>query len=167
MPQFLKKANFQFVQGKGRWVRIVRPDLAFNCWSASIYPNPESLEKIRDWQAEGLKNQLKKDEDGYYVKFRCDLSKRRKDGTVWTFKQPEAVDKDGKPMDGSIIGDGSDLTLKLEVYEHGTPGGGKAIAARLVGVRVDNLVPFNPETDFLPEEQARVEGLKEQPEQLF
>lgn len=167
MNKFLKKANFQYVQGKASWVRVVKPDVAFNCWAVTIHPTPDSLEKIRDWQAEGLKNQLKKDDDGYYCKFRCDVSKQRKDGSVWTFKQPETVDKDGKPMDGSIIGNGSDVTLKLEVYEHGTPGGGRAIAARLVGVRVDNLVPFNPETDFTDAEQARVEGLKEQPEQLF
>lgn len=167
MPRFFKKATFEYVQGKAKWVRIVKPDLAYNCWSIIIYPTPDSLEKIRDWQAEGLKNTLKKDEDGYFVKFRCDVSKKRKDGSVWTFQQPEAVDKDGKPMDGSIVGNGSDVTLKLEKYEHGTPGGGSAIAARLVGVRVDNLVSFNPETDFRPDEKARVEGLAEQPEQLF
>lgn len=163
----MKRATFEYVQGKASWVRIVKPDLTYNCWSITIHPTPDSLDKIRDWQAEGLKNMLKKDEDGYNVKFRCDVSKRRKDGSVWTFLQPEAVDKDGKPMDGSIIGNGSDVTLKLEVYEHGTPGGGKAKAARLVGVRVDNLVPFDPEKDFRPEEKARVEGLAEQPEQLF
>jgi len=167
LPKFLKKATFQYVQGKASWVRVVKPDTTFNVWTVTIHPTPESLDKIRDWQAEGLKNQLKKDEDGYYTKFRCPVSRERKDGSIWTFLPPETLDKDGKPMDGSVIGNGSDVTLKLEVYEHNTPGGGRAIAARLVGVRVDNLVPFDPETDFRPDEMARVEGLKEQPEQLF
>jgi hypothetical protein len=134
----------------------------YNSWTATIHPTPESLDKIRDWQSEGMKNVLKKDEDGYYTKFRCPVSRSRKDGTVWAFKQPDCIDADGRPMDGSIVGNGSDGTLKLEVYTHGTPGGGTAIAARLVGLRVDNLVEFNPETDFDDEEKAATKELAAQ-----
>jgi len=91
--------------------------------------------------------------------FRCDVSKQRKDGSVWTFKQPETVDKDGKTYGrGQSSVTAQMLPLSLKSTKHGTPGGGRAIAARLVGVRVDNLVPFNPETDFTDAEQARVEG---------
>lgn len=161
--RLFKKARFEYVQGKLSWVRVVRPDVQYDCWVATIHPTPESLDKIRDWQSEGMKNVLKKDEDGYFTKFRCPVSRQRKDGTTWTFTAPVVVDADGRPMDGSIIGDGSDGTLKLEVYEHGTPGGGKAIAARLVGVKVESLVPFNPDKDFSDDEAAAVAGLREQP----
>ena len=136
-----KRTRTEYVQGKMKFVKVVKPDIMFNCWQATIYPTPDSLEKIREWQGQGLKNTIKKDEDGWFIKFRCDVSKQRKDGTVWAFEAPKVVDKDGKPMDGNLIGDGSDGTLKLEVYEHPTPGGGRAIAARLVGLRVDVLVP--------------------------
>lgn len=160
--QFLKKTRFEFVKGKLSWVRVVKPDLTYNCWSATIHPDAESLDKIREWQADGLKNQIKKDEDGWYTKFRCDVSKQRKDGSTWTFEPPKVVDQDGRPMDGSIIGNGSDGVLKLEVYEHPTPGGGKAIAARLVGVKIDALVKFEPETDYTPEEAADTADLRAQ-----
>lgn len=162
MAEIFKKTRTEYISGKLSWVRVVKPDLTYNCWSATIHPTPESLEKIREWQGEGLKNTIKKDEDGWNVKFRCDVSKHRKDGTVWTFEAPKVVDKDGRPMDGSIIGNGSDGTLKLEVYPHRTPGGGQAIAARLVGVKIDNLVEFKPDEDYTEEEAKAVEGLREQ-----
>lgn len=162
--RFLKKTRFEFVSGKLSWVRVVKPDLTYNCWTVTLHPDATSLEKIREWQGEGLKNQIKKDEDGWYVKFRCNVSRERKDGTIWTFEPPKVVDKDGRPFDGTTIGNGSDGTVKLEVYEHGTPGGGRAIAARLVGVKVDNLVPFNPESDYTEQEAEATKDLRSQPE---
>ena len=160
--KFTKKTRFEYVQGKLSWVRVVKPDTTFNKWTVNIHPTQAGLELIREWQGEGMKNVLKKDDDGYYTRFGCPCNRMRKDGTMWTFEAPTVVDKDGYPMDGSAIGNGSDGTLKLEVYEHGTPGGGKAIAARLVGVRVDNLVPFSEE-DFTDKEAILAAGLKEQP----
>lgn len=165
--RFLKKTRFEFVSGKLSWVRVVKPDLTYNCWTVTLHPDAASLEKIREWQGEGLKNQIKKDEDGWNVKFRCNVSRERKDGTVWTFEPPKVVDKDGRPFDGTTIGNGSDGTVKLEVYEHATPGGGRAIAARLVGLKVDNLVPFDPETNFTEQEAKDTEDLRKQPEVLF
>lgn len=161
---FRKKTRYEFVSGKMSWVRLVKPDTAFEpAWTVTIHPDSESLEKIRDWQSEGLKNVIKKDDDGYYTRFKCLVSRRRKDGTQWTFEPPKVVDKDGRPMDGSVVGNGSDGTLKLEVYEYTAPGGaGKSIAARLVGVRVENLVPFNTDTDFKPGEDTD-KDLREQP----
>lgn len=157
------KTRMEYVQGKLSWIRIVQPDTMYDCWAVTIHPTPESLERIRDMQAEGLKNVIKKDDDGYHTKFRCPTKRLRKDGTMWTFAPPTVVDKDGIPMDGNIIGNGSDGTLKLEVYQHPTPGGGQAIAARLVGVRVDNLIPFSPDTDYTDDEKKEVEGLRAQP----
>lgn len=165
--RFLKKTRFEYVSGKLSWVRVVKPDLTYNCWTVTLHPDAASLEKIREWQSEGLKNQVKKDDDGWYVKFRCNVSRERKDGSIWTFEAPRVVDKDGRPMDGSIIGNGSDGTIKLEVYEHPTPGGGKAIAARLVGVKVDSLVKFDPEADYTESEAKETEELRKQPEVLF
>lgn len=165
--RFLKKTRFEYVSGKLSWVRVVKPDLTYNCWTVTLHPDSESLERIREWQGDGLKNQIKKDEDGWNVKFRCNVSRERKDGSVWTFEAPKCVDKDGRPMDGSTIGNGSAGTVKLEVYEHGTPGGGKAIAARLVGVKIDDLVPFNPDADYTEKEASETAELRSQPEVLF
>jgi hypothetical protein len=162
MARPAKKTRTEYVSGKMAWVRVVKPDIQYNCWSVRLYPNSESLNKIREWQGEGLKNVIRKDDDGDYVRFKCDVSRHRRDGSIWTFEAPKVVDKDGRPMDGNVVGNGSDGTLKLEVYEHNTPGGGKAIAARLVGVRVDHLVPFNPDTDDFKGDLTD-KGLQSQP----
>lgn len=164
MAKFNKRTRTEYVQGKLSWVKVVQPDTKYEpAWSVTIHPTQESLEKIREWVAEGLMNRIKKDDDGWFVRFKCPVSRNRKDGTIWTFEAPKVVDKEGRPMDGFVIGNGSDGTLKLELYEFPTPGGGNGIAARLMGLRVDNLVPFNPEADYSDEEKAEVEGLKNQP----
>ncbi len=161
--RFVKKTRTEYVSGKLSWCRLVKPDLTYEAaWTAMIHPTPESLEKIRDWQSEGLKNVIKKDDDGYYTRFKCLVSRRRKDGTTWTFEPPQVIDSEGRPMDGSAVGNGSDGTLKLEIYEHPTPGGGRAIAARLIGVRIESLVPFDPETDYREGEEPN-KDLRERP----
>lgn len=157
-----KKTRHEYIQGKLSWVRVVKPDPTYNSWNAVVHPTPESLERIRELQTEGLKNVLKKDDDGYYCNFRCPVSRVRKDGTIWTFVPPAVLDPDGNPMDGSRIGNGTDGTLDLEVYGHLTPGGGAAIAARLVGIRVENLVPFTA-GDYTEEEDKETKGLREHP----
>ena len=158
-------SEYIYVRGKGSWLRLSKPDQWDN-WSVTLHPDTESLENIRDLQAEGMKNTLKKDDDGYFTKFRRPVTKKV-GNFVKTFTPPEVIDKNGQPLDGLKVGNGSDLTLKLEVYQHPTPGGGRAKAARLESVRVDNLVEFNPNTDFTEDEAEAVSGLKDQPTPLF
>jgi len=61
-----------------------------------------------------------------------------------------------------------DGTVKLEIYSHPTPSGTKAKAARWAGLKIDNLVPFNKDTDFPdPAQKEQAEGLDEQPQQIW
>ncbi len=160
-----QKSEYIYLQGKVSWFRPKIPD-QWNNWSTQLHPNPESLEKIRELQAEGIKNQIKKDDDGYFTRFKRPVTKETKTGKILSFAPVEVFDADGKPFDGPV-GNGSDATLKIEVYEHGTPGGGTAKAARWVSARIDNLVPFSPDTDYNDEQKAAAEGVMQQPEQLF
>ena len=153
------------IQGKVKWARFVAPD-KFDCWSCDIYPTAESLEVLRGLQAEGAKNVMKKDDDGYFMRIRRPVNKKMGAKMV-NFTAPRVVDTNGQPADASKIGNGSDVTLKIEAYQHNVPNGGKAKAIRLEAVKIDNLVPFNPEADFSPEELASIEGLKDAKEQLF
>lgn len=145
MPQ--SKTDYIDFQGKCKWVRTkgLNP---WGKWTATLWLTPESLEVFRDLQTQGVKNHLKKDEDGYYVTFTRSFEKEYKDKLGMTrkigFTPVEVYDRDGTPFDG-LIGDGSDLTVTAEVYTHGTPSGAKAKAARLKTIRVDNLVPFTRE----------------------
>jgi hypothetical protein len=159
------KTEFVYIQGKVSWFKPFMTN-KWNKYSTQIHPTPEGLEKIRELQAEGLKNQIKKDDDGYYTTFTRPVSKEFRSGKIITFAPVEVFDKDGKPFD-QPVGNGTDATLKIEVYEHETPGGGKAKAARWVSARIDNLIPFVPDKDYTEEQKASAEGLKEQPQQLF
>lgn len=163
------KSEDVYLKGKGKWHKLVIPDQLYNKWSVVLYPDAASLETVRELQLAGLKNRLRKDDEGYNVNFSRPVTKEnKKTGQVMTFNPPKVVNKEGDPMDGVAIGNGSDITIKLEVYEHAVPGSSKkAKAARLASVRVDNLIPFNKEKDFTPEEAEQISGLKEQPEPLF
>lgn len=159
------KTEMVFIQGKVKWFRPKVPN-KWNKWSVQIHPNDKGLEIIRDLQAEGLKNMIKKDEDGYYTSFSRPVTKETSTGKILSFTPVEVFDADGKPTDVRV-GNGSDVTLKIEVYQHATPGGGKAKAARWVSARIDNLIPYEAERDNNEYEKEAASGLEKQPEQLF
>jgi len=132
------------IHGKIKFIHAV----AFNKyekWSVTITPDQKSFDIVRDLQSQGIKNVIKKDEETneYYVSFSREPTKLIR-GKVIAFTAPKVIDKDGQPFDGTKIGRDSDATVRLEVYQHGTPSGGKAKAARWDSVRIDNLVPYNP-----------------------
>lgn len=163
----MSATEYVFITGKLSWIKTTIPD-EWGKWKVTIRPNNEGLEKIRELQGQGIKNVLKKDEDGYYTTFSRPTQKMIK-GKVIGLAPPEILQADGKtPLTGVLVGNGSDGTVKLEVYSHGTPGGGKAKAARLLSIKVDNLIPFELKRDFSAGQQESVAGLAEvPPEQLF
>jgi hypothetical protein len=130
-----------YVKGTAKWCIMHAPD-SWGYYKMTLYPDSPSLERIRELQSAGLKNVLKKDEDGYNVTFRRPQNKMMR-GKLVAFTPPEVLGPDGKTPLSALVGNGSEVTVKLEVYPHSTPGGGKAVAARLAAVKVDNLVPYD------------------------
>jgi hypothetical protein len=115
-----------------------------------------------------MKNVIKKDEDGYYVKFSRYPWKEYKDrgGRIKrvNYEAPQVLSRDGSPY-RDLLGAGSDVTVKVEIYSHNVPGSSKkAKAARLTAVMIDNLVPYTRK-DFTPEQENVVRGLEETPRQ--
>lgn len=162
-----KGSDYVYIKGKVSWVKYVTPDPTYNKWSITIHPDAESVELIRELQTQGVKNQWKKDEDGYYIAFSRPAD-RKINGKVLGMKPPVVLNAEGVPMDGVAIGNGSDATVKLEIYQHPTPSGGKAKAARWESVRIDNLIPFNKDTDYPdPAMKEQADGLDEQPKPPF
>lgn len=160
------------VRGKCKWAHVVRLN-RYDDWSIDLWPDSESLELLRELQSKGMKNTIRKDEDGYNIRFKRSPKKEvtlrsTKQTKVLTFPPPTVAMADGSPLPhGVSIGNGSDVTVLLEVYPHGTPNGGRAVAARLEGVRVDNLIPFDPQVDYAEHEKDAVERLMSQPEPIF
>lgn len=157
--------EFVFLQGKGSWIR---PQVV-NQWgkySMVLHPNAESLEKIRDLQAEGVKNVIGKDDDGYFVRL-SRPSEIKIDGKIKGLVPPEVFGPDGNPLRDVLIGNGSDVTVKMEVYLHKVPASDKkAKAMRWLAIKVNELIPFTPEKDFNKDETRAVKNFDKQPQQI-
>jgi len=152
------------VRGKIKYIHAVNLN-KYGDWSITIYPDNASLEVIRDYQAKGFKNVMKKDDDGYFIQFKRPPTKLMR-GKVVAFTAPKVlVEKsDGtvEPMDGTKVGWGSDGIVRLEVYQHGTPSGGKAFACRWDSLKITNLVEFTPDkSDWSEEEKENIKSLTE------
>lgn len=166
-----KKSDHIGVKGKCKWAHVQRLN-RYDAWSIELWPTPEDLEVLRELQAKGMKNVMRKDEDGYYIRFkrepRKEITLKTGERKSLVFSPPTVAMADGSPLpNGVSIGNGSDVTVLLEVYSHGTPGGGQAVAARLEGVRVDNLLPFNPDEDYAEDEQEKIDRVRNLPEHTF
>jgi hypothetical protein len=162
-------ADYIFFQGKAKWVKSAQPN-KFGNWSHDIYFNDESLEKFKKLQqdtdlVEGIKNTLKKDEDGFYASISRPTSKLMK-GKVVGFAPPIILDQTGQPLVDVLIGNGSDITTKIEYYVYKKPiGTRKGSAIRWFATKVDNLIPFVSQRDFDDGQEKQVRGLAEQPAQ--
>ena len=110
-------------------------------WKHKLWPNPGSLELIRELQAEGIKNVLKKDDDGYFINFSRPVAIEKKDGTRVEMGPPKVTLDDGTDLKDTAVGDGSYVTTVLDVYQHRIANGGSAKAARWQSSTVHTLVP--------------------------
>lgn len=166
-------SEYVYVQGKVSWVKYITPDPLYNKWSVCIHPNEEGMKILQSLKMDkGIKNDFHKDEDGYYMNFSRPIDRKIK-GKVVPMTPPVVLKlnpetKKGEPIENLAIGNGSDGTLKLEVYSYPTPTGGRGHAARFTSLMIENLIPFNKDTDFPdPAQREQAEGLDEQPKQMF
>ena len=158
--------KFVYFKGKGSWFQhLFILDTEYNKWHVTLHFTPESLDEFR---ALKVKTHLKKDDDGYFSKLSRPAS-RVYGGKLTPFAPPQIFDKDGLPLkSGTNIGNGSDITVKCELYQYTPPGSKeKANAIRLESVRIDNLIPYEPKRDYTDEEAKAAEGLTDQPAPLF
>lgn len=164
-----RPTEFVRLKGKFKYMKHLRPDPQYpDKWSTLLYPDAESLDKIKVLKKEGIQNHLKYDEDeqAWFMNFSRPIE-RKWSGKAEAMEAPKVIDKSGAPV-MVFVGNGSDGILELEVYQHKTdrPGVYKK-AARWKGARIDNLIPYDPDPDYSDEEKADLKALREEPEQLF
>lgn len=133
------------LKGKGKWIskqykEWERPDGSVDKrWSMLFYPDPEALEEIRDLQMKGLKNRLRKDEDGVCISFGRPVE-RTFGNRLTKYSPPKIVNEKDEDV-SDTVGNGSEVTIELEVYEHSVPNSrNKSVAARWEGVTITKLV---------------------------
>lgn len=161
--------DFVYLQGKCKWFRNKTPN-QWGKWSHDLYLDEKSVAKFRELQetqndVQGIKTHLKRDDDGYYVSLSRPVEKiysGKRTGLV----PPSVVDSNGVEFD-DLVGNGSDITSKIEVYVHRVPaGGGRARAIRWVSSRIDNLVPYEGVRDRKEAEAKMLAGIEDQPKQI-
>lgn len=162
--------KLMYFRGKCKWLRADQLN-PWGKWAMTLYPDQETLEIVRDLQAQGLKNVIKKDDDGYYFSVSRPQSINVNNKPVG-LAAPLVLDGRHKLEDGGYaplrapVGNGSDVTVEVEVYQHRVPGGtGKGTAMRWKSVRVDNLVPFADVQNYPEEDRESVKKFGDQPTQ--
>lgn len=146
----------------GRFCFLDRLD-NFGRWSTTFYPDNKAYNEIMQLKQEGLQNHVKKDDDGYYINLSRPTEVGLRNGNRIPMAAPEILDKDGKTPIKGPLGTGSDVTIKVEVRKYTSPQGRPGVSIRLESVRVDNLVPFEPQRDFPPAQAKLVAGLDKAP----
>jgi hypothetical protein len=132
-----KDTQLVHFKGKVTWVQVDNLN-RFGNWSLNLYPDPDSLERLRELM---LKNTFKKDEDGYNLQISRPASIEFQKGIQTPVTPPKTRMKDGTPVP-ERIGDGSDCTVTCELRKYKVPNSERwGNSIRLYGVTVDNLVP--------------------------
>lgn len=158
-----KRSGHVFIEGKLKWARLVTPN-QYGQWDVLCYPNKEGMDVLYDLKKQGVKNTIKKDDDGYNINFRRPTSRIIK-GKDTSMTPPLIIGPNGEPMDGSAIGNGSSGIVDVEWYRYTVPGTfsntteKKGIAIRLYGVKITDLVAFASESDYTTEEKEKLKGL--------
>ncbi len=134
--------SYIFVPGKLMWAKgLAEVDPKYSTYNATLNVSNDEKAKL---ETAGCQATFKPTEDGLFsFKIKKSSTRPTKNGTVETsppdvfLTNPAGVDI---TLDPRTVGNGSDVTAKLELYD--TSRGGKG--TRLVKVRVENLIEYTP-----------------------
>jgi hypothetical protein len=135
-----------FLSGVSKWAKVYKPDDKYHNYSINVALDKDSQ---KSFDQAGLRLRPKKDDqDGIeYVRFR----RGEPDGP------PHVVDKNGEKLT-NLIGNGSKVTIRVEVYDTKSYGKGH----RLMAVRVDDLIVYerkDPDPSQIPAKLPPVDGI--------
>jgi hypothetical protein len=123
-----------YVKGKCEWAKLTKPDPKYNNYTINMYLDPESVKVWKESEAQNKTYTNKETNEEYITLRRPDFKLVGKE--VMTFGPVEVLDKDNKPFT-DLIGNGSEVTCKVTVYDTA-----KGKGTRLEAVRVETLVPY-------------------------
>lgn len=146
--------RYDYFTGLCKYARLKSPDPENGTWYINIYPNATDLPRLLAYKEDpAIRNHVRKDEDGTFMKISRPQVKKRNVGADMVFEAPLVVDKDGKVIT-DLIGNGSNVTVQVEVYDYAHKGKpGRAI--RLESVRVNELIPYVAKTNLQDPAQVR------------
>jgi hypothetical protein len=154
-----RKEEEVFLKGIIKWCKHIKPDMTFppGKWSVQMYIEGLELEKVRMWQAEGIKNSVKHDNDGWYITLSRKCSLTTRDGKVRGLEPPFVFTMEGEnkiPVT-TLVGNGSTGVAKCHLWRFNPEPHIKGTAVRWESLRVDNLIPYDPDKDMPPMPDGR------------
>lgn len=149
MPELNTEVLFT---GEAKYAKFKQPD-KFDKWSTRLYVDQTEVDKFLELR---VKNELKKDEKGYYFTLSRPLFIKRKAGGQIPMAPPLVVDKNEMFID-ALVGDGSKITCKCDYYG-GEFQGMPWRAIRLKAVMVHELIPYTP-SQASPDFKENIAGL--------
>jgi len=157
-----RREDIVYLKGTIKWCKHIRPDPTYDKWSVVMYVDGPELDKVREWQALGIKNKVQKDDDGWFITLSRKTSLQFK-GTIKGLQPPRVVDPQGIPID-KPVGNGSTGVAKCILWMSKLYPGKNL---RWEALRVDNLVEFDPEKDFVDKGEGIKELREQTPEEFF
>lgn len=161
------KTQYIVIQGKCKFLRTNCVPNEYDAWDYLHYPNEEGVGILRKMQdgwledVEGIANELKQDEDGYFMRFRRPSLKKTRANKIITFVPPIITEADGKTPYLGLIGNGSDVTTTVELYFYKNPRkpGKFGSAIRWQSTRIDNLVVYEGDRDMNDQDKKLIKSL--------
>lgn len=147
----------KFFTGKTKWCKVRKPDDKYDTYQVPLYMDETNLNLYKD---SGMRLKLYEDVDGKYVVFKrkhAEFNYAKKEQV--TNGPPDIRIRKGKEyveFPEGLIGNGSIVTVKVEVFDTPKRGAGTK-GHRLLGVAIEKLVEYNPDTaDATGKSEAKV-----------
>lgn len=129
-----------YLSGIAKWAKLQKPDEKFDFYGLDLYLDDASIEKF---DKSGLQLTKKTNEDGIFITLKRKPAALIK-GELVKFGAPQVLTADNAAFAG-IVGNGSEVTCKVNVYDTA-----KGKGHRLEAVRVDNLIAVGGEDTDTP-----------------
>jgi hypothetical protein len=133
-----------YLSGVGYWCKVHKPDAKYGNYVIDFYPDKASEKLMKDV---GIQVTAKESEHGRYYRLRREAEGVVK-GEAVAYGPPKVVIGTGKKNENGVeitedtkklIGNGSEITVKVSVYDTR-----KGKGHRMEAIRVDKLVEFVP-----------------------
>lgn len=126
--------EIHYFTGKAKWAKVHEPDEKYNNYQICLYMDEDSRAR---YDKSGLRLKDREDEDGEYIQFRRNHEGYYKGEEAHVFGPPTVLNEDGETIT-DLVGNGSDVTVKVEIYDTKMGRG-----HRMEAVRVNELVEYN------------------------